>query len=195
MPFLARFIRSVAACTLVIFGICAVGVAIFSHNPGSGTDRRHSLMMVTSGSMVPVFHAGDAIVVRSADETTLAALRPGRIITFRAGKAGQLVTHRIMSVIRHPDGRTEFVTRGDANPGPDLTPVDPADVVGTVSSVVPFGGYVMRALGDRRVPVLLLCAVILGNWSVAFSSPRRPKGCPALSGDNTHPHTTKGTST
>ena len=152
-------------------------------------------MMVTSGSMVPVFHAGDAIIVRSANETAVAALRPERIVTFRAQGTGQLVTHRIVSVIRHADGHIEFVTKGDANRDSDLAPVDATDVVATFESVVPFGGYVMRALGDRRVPVLLLIAALFGNWSLAFAGRRAPKGSPAFPGGITHTNTRQGTTT
>lgn len=194
MTLLARSVRSVAAVFLAVFGVCAVVVAYFSHQPGTTGRGRHSLMMVTSGSMVPVFHAGDAIIVRSADPTTVAALRPQRIVTFRAAGTGQLVTHRIVSIIRHTDGHTEFVTKGDANQNADLTPVDSADVVATFQSVLPFGGYVMRALGDRRVPVLLLLAAVFGNWSLAFAGRRVPKGSPALPGGNTHTNTRQGTS-
>lgn len=193
MTLLARSVRSIAAVCLVVFGICAVAVAFLSHQPGTSGRGRHSLMMVTSGSMVPVFHAGDAILVRSADETAVAALRPERIVTFRAEGTGQLVTHRIVSVIKHTDGHTEFVTKGDANQDPDLAPVDSSDVVATFESVIPFGGYVMRALGDRRVPVLLLIAALFGNWSLAFSGRRTPKGSPALPGGITHTNTRQGT--
>lgn len=195
MGLLARSVRSVAALCLTVFGLCAVAVAYLSHPPGGSSGRRHSLVMVTSGSMVPVFHAGDAILVRSADETTRTALRPDRIVTFRASGTDQLVTHRIVSVIRHKDGRTEFVTKGDANRDPDLTPVDAGDVVATYESVIPFGGYLMRALGDRRVPVLLLLAAVLGNVSLSLAGRTATKGSPVLPGSITHTNTREGRQT
>lgn len=193
MTLFARTVRSLAAVCLVVLGLCAVAVAWLSHPPGSGGSRRQSLLMVTSGSMVPAFHAGDAILVRPADEMSRAALRPDRIITFRAAGTGQFVTHRIVSVISHPDGHTEFVTKGDANPDPDIDPVDADDVVATLGSVIPYGGYAMRAVGDRRIPALLLVAAVFGNWSLALAGRRTPKGSPVMPGGNTHQHTRQGT--
>lgn len=193
MSFLARSTRSVAAVLLLLFGVLSVAVAVLSRDPATGAGL--SLLTVSSGSMVPEFHAGDAIIVRRADETTRRSLRPGVVVTFRAGDRGQLVTHRIVSVIGHADGRVEYVTKGDANRDDDATPVDATDVVGTLGWLVPFGGYAVRAVRDVRVPFLLLLAVLSAAWSLSCTTQGRRKGSPVMPVDTTQPPTTEGTIT
>lgn len=65
--------------------------------------------IVLSGSMEPVFYAGDLALVReiSPDE-----LNRGDIIAFREGNA--VVTHRIMDIISE-EGERRYVTKGDNN--------------------------------------------------------------------------------
>jgi signal peptidase len=79
----------------------------------------YRIMVVTSGSMVPQFGAGDALVVRLTDPATI---RVGDVVTFRAATKG-MTTHRVLG-IRSISGQTWFQTKGDANatPDPDLRP-------------------------------------------------------------------------
>lgn len=191
MALIARTIRITAAGLLFVFGLSAAAAAILSR--GRVGDERLSILAVTSGSMVPVMHAGDAVIVRRADDTTRGALRPGAVVTFRTADGQHLVTHRIVSLINHADGRVEFVTKGDANADPDASPVERADVVGTIGLVVPFGGYALRVLRDWRVPVLLLLATYSGALSLSCAQRAGSKGSPEIPGINTHPPTTQGT--
>lgn len=192
MALIARTARTVAAGLLLIFGVSAAVVAVLSREPDG---QSLSLLTVTSGSMVPAFHAGDAIVVRRADEKTRRALRPGAVITFRADGTGKLVTHRIVSVVGHPDGRVEYVTKGDANRDNDLVPVEGNEVVGTFGFLVPYGGYAVRALQDVRIPLLFLLAAFSGAWSLSLSAPDRRKSSPVMPVDTHNPPTREGTTT
>ena len=97
---------------------------------------------VATGSMEPVIHPGDAVVVASAQPEKLQA---GDIIQFRRGDL--TVIHRIVEVTETPEGELAFMTRGDNNNAPDTDPVAPRDVLGRVVLVVP--GLGKFSLGMR----------------------------------------------
>lgn len=92
------------------------------------------VLAVNSGSMVPAFGAGSAVLVKPVDP---AEINPGDIITYALGDS--LITHRV--VAREGEG---FVTRGDANDSPDPGVVDPGDVVGKVVGAIPLLGHVLN---------------------------------------------------
>jgi len=71
------------------------------------SNRFYKLMVVTSGSMSPVFEAGDVIFVVRVDPTEV---KVGDIVTFQT-MDNLILTHRIVEI--KSDG--EIITRGDAN--------------------------------------------------------------------------------
>ena len=89
--------------------------------PGIAQARGDRLYVVMSDSMSPALRAGDAVLVRPVRSDQL---RPGMVVTFRAGGTGAVTTHRITE-LRTVDGSRYVQTKGDANahPDPDLTPV------------------------------------------------------------------------
>jgi signal peptidase len=89
--------------------------------------------VVVTGSMLPTVRPGDVLVV----DPVAGRVRVGQIVllTDPSMPSGR-VAHRVTSV--QPDGG--FVTKGDANPTPDVAERTPADVVGTVRLVVPAAG-------------------------------------------------------
>jgi signal peptidase len=80
--------------------------------------------VVLSGSMMPSLHVGDVVIAAPA---TAAGLTPGRIAVFAdPAQPGRTIVHRVKRDL--PDG--SLVTKGDANPAADSTPVPAADVRG-----------------------------------------------------------------
>ncbi len=77
-------------------------------------------VVVTGGSMRPTLAAGDTFVYRRGN----AGLRTGDAVLIRSGGSG--FVHRVVSSA--PNG--SIVTRGDANPIPDLEPSRRQDVLG-----------------------------------------------------------------
>ncbi len=124
--------------------------------------------VIVSGSMSGTYDRGSVVI----DEVVpVAELRVGDVITYRppagAGPSG-LVTHRIASIARDEQGRRVFRTRGDANPAADpwtftLGRPNQARVV----AGVPWVGYGLAALSDRRVRLLV---VGLPALAVAFGA-------------------------
>ncbi|MDQ1501661.1 MAG: signal peptidase [Actinomycetota bacterium] len=71
---------------------------------------------VRSGSMSPTIPVGGLVI---ATRAPAAHLGQGDVIVFqRPGRPGTMVVHRIYAVVQTPTGRA-FMTKGDANPGPD----------------------------------------------------------------------------
>jgi signal peptidase len=92
--------------------------------------------------MEPSISPGDAIVVRSVPAERIAA---GDVITFRRAPGDAVpVTHRVLEVTTDADGRTAFVTKGDANEDPDSGLVTGRLVVGEVFVVLPYVGLVVQ---------------------------------------------------
>lgn len=80
---------------------------------------------VLTGSMNPEIEAGDVVLI---DRTVHADLSKGDIIQFR--RNGHTVVHRIVEMTQTEDGRTAFITKGDANNAPDSGQVLPDQVIG-----------------------------------------------------------------
>ena len=110
--------------------------------------------VITSGSMTGTYDRGSLVFDRVV---ATSGLRAGDVITFRPpGQAG-LVTHRIVSV-RVVHGQHVFTTKGDANRTPDVwSPMTLRDAhQARVAFHVPYLGFGIAALSDRRVRMILI---------------------------------------
>lgn len=93
---------------------------------------------IVSGSMRPTFDVGDIVIVARRNPQLL---KVGDIIQFRGEESSIPTVHRIIST-KDEGGTKLFVTKGDANNGPDRMPVPPENVTGTVIFTVPKAGWV-----------------------------------------------------
>jgi signal peptidase len=113
-------------------------------------------LIVLTGSMEPTLRVGGLAFMRPLADAQppesapvldpawqpTSAIRAGDIITFRMHRdPTQTISHRVLAVIEDEQGR-RFQTQGDASPRPDVLPVLPEQVVGTVVLSVPRLGYV-----------------------------------------------------
>jgi signal peptidase len=113
--------------------------------------------VIVSGSMTGTYDRGSVVF----DEVVpVADLRVGDVITYRppagAGPMG-LVTHRIYAIAHDRGGGRVFQTKGDANPVADpwtfrLGGREQA----RVRASVPYLGFAIAALADRRARMLIL---------------------------------------
>lgn len=112
-------------------------------------------LTVLTGSMEPAIPAGSLVLVRPVDPATLGV---GDVITFqRSGSGGAYITHRITEIDRTVEPAT-FATKGDANAGADVNPVDAGAVRGEVWFSVPQLGRIKSALsvGDAGLALALV---------------------------------------
>jgi signal peptidase len=127
--------------------------------------------VIVSGSMTGTYDRGSLVYDRVVPT---ASLKVGDVITYTppagAGPAG-LITHRIVSVTPQPGGARMFRTKGDANPV-----VDPWTFTlqnrtqARVAFHLPYAGFALAALADRRLrmliiglPALLVALSVLAN--------------------------------
>jgi signal peptidase len=137
-------------------------------------------MVVLSGSMEPRLVPGDVVI---ADHTDPHALRSGTVIVFREPGDGRLVVHRLVRIA----SSGELVTKGDANPSEDSTPVPLDRVVGVARLRVPAIGLVsywwmtgdrLRALGAALAVLMLLSIIRSPVLRAGPSVPAVPAGDP-----------------
>lgn len=121
-------------------------------------------VVIESGSMAPAVDVGDVVLVADAAHRRI---RPGAVVTFRDADRRGLVTHR---VVAHDGPR--LVTRGDANPTPDVVPVAPGRVVGVAVLRVPYVGRPALWISQRRWGWLAAGAACVALATEAVRSPR-----------------------
>lgn len=140
--------------TTVLFVVLLFTLILVISTKATGGEENlfgYQLKTVLSGSMEPGIQTGSVIAVKSVDEPT--DFQKGDVITFRT-KDDILVTHRIAKVME--DGQ-QYTTKGDANDGPDMNPVNSGDIVGTYTGfTVPYVGYVMNFANSKEGAALLL---------------------------------------
>lgn len=92
--------------------------------------------IVLTGSMEPGIHPGDAILVQKlTEEAEVYQLKPGDVINFKRDNI--TITHRILDIHRDDAGNLSFQTKGDNNQSADERLVQPNDINGIVTSVIP----------------------------------------------------------
>jgi signal peptidase I len=99
--------------TLTVIGILVILFCVFLAYGTGINNRFYKLMVVTSGSMVPVFYPGDLICIVRMDPNKA---KVGDIVIFKTDEG--VLTHRIVAI--KADG--EIVTKGDANSVNDSWP-------------------------------------------------------------------------
>lgn len=90
--------------------------------------------------MEPAIGTGDVVIVERAAPATI---ETGDVITFVPDGQPPPTTHRVVSKTEQ-DGVIRFETKGDANEQPDAEPVVENELVGRVTLVIPYVGYVIQ---------------------------------------------------
>ncbi len=141
--------------------------------------------VITGGSMSGTFEKGSIAFEKPVDVSELAV---GDVITYQPpadSGVGNLVTHRIVSARRGEDGARVFRTQGDANADRDPWKFSlDGGMQPVVEHTVPYVGYGLIALADRRTRMLVigLPAALIALLSLAelAGALRRDEGDDAL---------------
>lgn len=131
-----------------------------------GMARHMTAQIIVTGSMEPGIRPGDVVL---AERRSAAELQVGHVIVVHnPAHPGHLLTHRL-----HAKTDTgELVTKGDANPLPDSTPVAPGDVVGEAKLLLPMLGEVRLWVMHRDwVPLATTAAALLTAVGVLLLVP------------------------
>jgi signal peptidase len=135
--------------------------------------------VIVSGSMTGTYDRGSVVFDRVVPTS---ALHTGDVITYRPpadSGIDHLVTHRIHAIATHGGARV-YRTKGDANAVADpWTFTLPNATQARVSFHVPYAGFAVAALSDRRLRMLVvgLPALLIAVSSLA--SLWRPEPQPA----------------
>lgn len=156
---------------VILFGATYGGVEVL--RIALNTDS--PLMVVSSGSMVPVLNVGDIIIVHGVDPSTVAV---GTIIIFHSPYEYDMpIVHRVVQIL-HENGSTYFETKGDHNPVQDGWKVPAQNLIGVYVMKIPYLGLISLELrGPLGVTliILLVALIIAVEYSESRSSARRPE--------------------
>ena len=131
---------------------------------------------IRGGSMAPTIPVGAAVIAVSAEP---GSIRAGDIVTIRADN-GVVFTHRVVEV-DDSEGDVWLHTKGDANTTPDAAPVPLASVIGRVTLIVPFAGYLIALLATPAGIVSYLAfgvalLLVIGELEMAGAAGERKPG-------------------
>ena len=161
---LARRVIRVGTTLLLAAGVLLGALLVL---PALAGYQRYAIV---SGSMTGTYDRGSVVY----DEVVpVADLKVGDVITYRppagSGPKG-LVTHRIAAITRDRSGSRIYRTKGDANEVADpwtFTLAGPEQA--RVRAGVPYLGFAVAALSDRRLRMLIvgLPALLIALSSIA----------------------------
>ncbi len=116
---------------LLITAIIALNINSILKTP---LDTDVPLAVVSSWSMEPIFHVGDMIIVQGCNKYNV-----GDIIVYQDHFIkNKLIVHRIIKI----EQNIVYITKGDANYGPDSFPVKKNQIKGKVILVIPYLGTI-----------------------------------------------------
>jgi signal peptidase len=152
---------------IVLIFIAALFLAILTRESPRGAPAAlgQRAFVVLSGSMTPTFDVGDLILDRTISRRQAQHLHRGQVISFEftshAGGSEIVITHRIYRVRREINAKTQhyttlYETKGDDNPVPDDNRILPVQVIGVYETRIPDAGYVLEALHQPVVFVLVI---------------------------------------
>jgi len=147
----------------IFLGLIAVIVVLLlvSVLPITGNIK---FLTVQSGSMTPAIKMGSIVLIKP-----MSNYKVGDIITFgKISKTQTPTTHRIFD-IKVNVGKPSYVTKGDANNGPDQKEISQSDIIGKVFLHIPYLGYVVAAartkLGFAFIIIVPAIAIIIEEIS------------------------------
>ena len=146
---------SVIAISMMIFTV----VSVFTLNQRDRNVFGYRAFIVLSDSMSATdFNAGDVVIVKNTDPTTLEA---GDIIAFISQDSdyfGETVTHKIRSKTTTHNGEPAFITYGTTTDTDDKVPVTFPYILGKHTATLPKVGTFFTFL--KTTPGYIMCILI-----------------------------------
>lgn len=139
----------------IIFVVVIVLFLIASIFPITGNWK---IMIVQSGSMEPAIKTGSVVITKPAAEYNV-----GNIITFTLPQSPKRpITHRI-NEIKTEANAISYITKGDANNGPDQEEIKKENIIGKVLLSVPYLGYAVDVAKNPYgfIAIIIIPALII----------------------------------
>ena len=156
---------------LITLIVAVVLLLIISTFPITGN---YKVLTVISGSMEPAIKTGSVVMVKPESDYKI-----GEVITFGPySKTQAPTTHRIYD-IRVAEGQVIYITKGDANNGPDTREIQKKDVIGKVLFDVPFVGYAVyfakQPLGFTLIIIVPAAIIIFDEIKNIYGEVKKKK--------------------
>lgn len=149
--------RIVGTLVIVLVSVIVLGLAAITIGPRLFP---YQALVVRSGSMEPTIPIGSIVFYRSIQATDV---KVGDVIVFsEPGQPNTKVTHRVFSIGNGPTGRY-FITKGDANGGPDNWHIPAVGTGWKAAFHLPYVGYILFDIQSTygRLLLLLVPAAVL----------------------------------
>lgn len=118
---------------------------------------KFSIYTIVSPSMTPTIKVYDVVINVREDKPE--NIKVGDIITYvskASTSEGMTITHRVVEVIKLPDGNYEYKTQGDNNSEPDSLYVEYDQVVGIEKLIIPYLGRIQFLIANQKGWLFLL---------------------------------------
>lgn len=135
-----RILNFITLTTLLLF-IGMWGMTALGYEP----------YQILSGSMEPTLQVGEIVLIDTNDTN----VEDGDVIAFYMGE--QVVIHRIQETVS--DG--VYITKGDGNPNADFSPVEQAEIIGTMWMHLGWVSFFWSASSSKIKFAYVLVLVIL----------------------------------
>lgn len=144
-PFLRSVVNTVLLSALIAV-LSVSAAAVLLHRQG------YRLLSVQTGSMAPMFYAGDAVIVRPVHFNDL---RVGDVVSYRNPQSPKvIVSHRVVAL---DESSQVLTTKGDNVAQSDI-PVASHAIEGRVLAHIPALGYILSWL--KKLPGLVALVYI-----------------------------------
>lgn len=143
-----KWVGNMTLTLVLVLMVALLVLTISSKLSQDGTSKLggYQMMEVLSGSMSPVFEAGDVIVIKPIPT---AAIQKGDIITFRDSENSKIIiTHRVIDVVN--ENGLGFKTKGDANDSSDQSIVEAENVLGQYKVRIPYLGWIVEFAKTKK---------------------------------------------
>ena len=154
-----NLIKSIATWLIVALAVCMMIFTVVSVNTFDRNDRSifgYKAFIVRSDSMKKTdFSAGDLILVKKVDPSTLKA---GDIISYQSTNTenyGEVVTHKIRELTTDAEGNPGFITYGTTTDTNDENIVTYSFVLGKYHTKLPGIGHFFQFL--KTTPGYIVC--------------------------------------
>jgi len=158
--------------TIVVFTLLLLFYVILPTMQGS-----MHFLIVLSGSMAPEANPGDVVV---STYTNPEEIQINDIITFTySNDPKNCITHRVIN-ITNENGSMGFQTKGDANEDPDQRIAQSSELIGKVTLVIPYLGYLPHfaksPLGFITFIIIPGVLIIINEvWNIARIKKKEPE--------------------
>ena len=132
-----RSLSGIFITVVMIVFLAAFNMRVFPYFP----------VIVLTGSMEGAFDRGSVVFVEKAyPESVIVMVNEGDVIHFSRGRSE--IIHRVIEFRYNAEGERVYITKGDANPSADPSPVEMGQVLGVCRAYIPYIGWPFIAINS-----------------------------------------------